>query len=74
MHLSAERMEEMPEYLRGNDKYCPLGWFEEDCEVALVVLAFPQFFKPHHRDDADRTVESMYPEIYRKYIKGLARL
>jgi hypothetical protein len=32
------------QYRKVNAAYCPLDWFEEDCEVSLVILSFPQFF------------------------------
>ena len=47
--LSRARLAEMPEWLLA----CPFrpveqaaGWFEEDCDWARVVLAFPEYFPP----------------------------
>ena len=47
IRLSAERLEEMPADLRVLGTFCKRPqWFEEDCDYALVVLAFPQYWEP----------------------------
>jgi len=38
--LSPERVERLPEVLRSKT----LPWFEEDCDAALVILAFAEHF------------------------------
>ncbi len=38
----------MPTLLRENT-WAGDGWFEEDCDYGLVVLAFPQFFTGYER-------------------------
>jgi len=43
-HLSAERIQAMPEQLRRFKPYAGEGWYEEDCDWAIVALAFPQHF------------------------------
>lgn len=66
IHLSAERYEEMHPALRKVDaRYCPPNWYEEDCEAALVVLAFPDLPCFKGREDvARRVVQDYYPERY----------
>jgi hypothetical protein len=69
-HLSPERLAEMPDELRAartdDGPECP--WFEEDCDYALVVLAFPEYFTPEECDTAVRSARvwsdasrDMYP-------------
>jgi len=65
-HLSEEREAQMHPALRKTEAtYCPLGWYEEDCEAALVGLAFrhlPCFEK--FGGIAEGMVRSVYPEKY----------
>lgn len=42
IHLSKARNAEMPAHLR-----MPEGWYEEDCDAALVEIAFPDLFDPN---------------------------
>jgi hypothetical protein len=44
--LSPERRQEMPEQYRNQQIFAGGNWYEEDCDAALVVASFPQFFKP----------------------------
>jgi len=46
-HLSAERLADMPEQLRRFTPYAGEGWYEEDCDWAIVALAFPQHFSTY---------------------------
>ena len=58
-HLSLGRMKQLPEMIQEYwDSSCP--WFEEDCNWALVVLAFPQYFTYEHHEDAIRTVRQWH--------------
>lgn len=34
------------------------GWYEEDCDWALIALSFPALFPPEALEDAKRTVEN----------------
>jgi len=43
LHVSAGLLAQMPPSWREVHGY-PAGWFEEDCDWALVVLAFPDVF------------------------------
>lgn len=40
------------------------GWYEEDCEWALVVLGLPQHFTDKQRQDALQTVKDVFPTRY----------
>lgn len=46
VHLSAERIAQMPEALSGITTFAEPGWYEEDVDVNLVIVAFPEFFNP----------------------------
>jgi hypothetical protein len=41
------------------------GWFEEDCEWALVALSFPFLFTADELATARRTAASCYPELFK---------
>lgn len=42
------------------------GWYEEDCEWAIVVLTFPQYFTEADIADAKFTAKNWFPEEYTK--------
>ena len=48
INLSAERLAEMPAALRSVHPFAGPGWYEEDQDWAIVVLAFPLFFPGAH--------------------------
>lgn len=62
--LSDDRQQEMHPALRisGNQ-------YEEDCEYSLVVINFPQFFKPDQVADAHRAAKEWFPDQYGKWSK-----
>lgn len=46
----------MPEPYRSHPPFCRQpGWYEEDCDWAVVALSFPQFFSPEELEAASRT-------------------
>lgn len=59
LHVSPERLLQMPAILSGSTPYSGGNWFEEDCDWALVCAAFPADFSPHDCFYALRTVEGM---------------
>lgn len=59
-----ELITQMPAELRGSNSYSGKGnWFEEDCEWAIPVLAFPEEFSPEYCKAAVETAN-----MYRKNI------
>ena len=57
--LSPERQAKMPKpYLRED------GWYEEDCDVAFVMVTFPECFDPKYLDGAVRSIKEYYPDEY----------
>ena len=76
--LSAQRDADMPEYLKSAAKYAGPRCYEEDCEWALVALAYPEAFntlrswqKPGdktHYEYALDTAKSWHPLAYTKHV------
>ena len=62
-HLSAKRQAEMPEALRVEG-----GWYEEDCDWALVILGFPQFFSKEDSEAAKESARTWNTEAYERYL------
>lgn len=60
--LSEARQREMPEALR-----LEKPWYEEDCEFARVVLAFPDHFSEKQLETAQSTLKDYYPEAYENF-------
>lgn len=60
--LSPVRLHAMPKQYKLNI-YGTGRYFEEDCEWALVVLAFPDVFTPEQRDAAYLTAKQYYPSL-----------
>jgi hypothetical protein len=58
--LSDQRMAEMP-VERRETKYSKGGWFEEDCDWALVAVTFPDAFKDEHVEIAREIVRNFHP-------------
>lgn len=73
MHLSADRLAKMPAcLLKPHHNYCPFSWFEEDCEVALVMLAFPDDFTADEYNGAVETLYYFYPINFAAWTASLA--
>ena len=47
-----ELLKTMPIKYRNAD-----GWYEEDCEYAKIILAFPQYFTAKQQESAARTFD-----------------
>lgn len=63
IQVSRQREAAMPGHLR-----LSRSWYEEDCEWALVALAFPNDFSPAQVADAILTVCNAYPEAYETHV------
>ena len=50
--LSQERRRAMPEPYRSAKPFAGAGWYEEDCDWAVVVCAFPVLFPADHVERA----------------------
>lgn len=63
LHVARPLLAEMPEPLRRHEPWAGEGWYEEDCDWAIVVLAWPQHFPVVAVRDAVRLVEAWKPEL-----------
>ena len=67
-HVSAEWLAQMPEPYRSTVPFTQRhgrsgpGWYEEDCDWAIVALSFPQFFTA----DELETAQSCFDEFCAK--------
>ncbi len=61
IHVSPTKQAKMPEALRIES-----GWYEEDCDWALVALAFPEYFIAEYSQALD-TVKNWHPDRYEKW-------
>ena len=62
IRLSKGRQAQMPEALRLDG-----GWYEEDCESARVVVAFPDYFSDEMNRLALETLKRWNPDAYEAY-------
>ncbi|MGQ7794504.1 DUF7007 domain-containing protein [Faunimonas sp. B44] len=60
--LSADLNRKMPDYMRKKG-----GWYEEDCEWALVALVFPHAFKPSALRYAEESARNWHPDEYEQF-------
>jgi hypothetical protein len=68
-HLDRERSAKVPAYMRRAG-----GWYEEDCDWAIVATVFPEVFIPHDKDEAPKRLESArttlrnwHPDSYERF-------
>jgi hypothetical protein len=62
--LSPERVTTMPPALRDFVPFAGANWYEEDCDWAIVALAFPQFFSTDQQQQAARSIQRWKPELH----------
>ena len=67
-----EHQTKMPSLLRRFKPYAGAGWYEEDCDWAIVALAFPQLFNDVSLMHAVRTVTTE-PDSYMAIPRGWLR-
>lgn len=60
--VSAKKNEQIPEYMRNEN-----GWYECDCEWAIVAVCFPTAFNEGMRKDAPRALGDSFPELYERH-------
>ena len=67
--LSRERLKEMPATLKTRTQFYDGGpWFEEDCEVARVMVAFPEAFPDMSPGQGEEHLKSVHPDIYKAWM------
>lgn len=60
--LDRRRNAQMPEVFRRKG-----GWYEEDCEYALVVLIFPELFSEREVELSHKSAKNWFPDEYEKH-------
>jgi hypothetical protein len=65
--LSAERVKEMPNYFAMATFTKSAMWYEEDLDVNMVIVAFPEYFTEKEVDLAGRCLAAMKPEEWAKF-------
>jgi hypothetical protein len=63
-YLSPARVAQMPKPLRDFKPFAGANWYEEDCDWAIVAVAFPQFFPAKDILAASATLKSWKPELF----------
>lgn len=61
-----DRLAEMPAPLRSFGPWAGKNWYEEDCDWAIVALAFPDFFPAVCLSAAVDSLKRYQPEILAK--------
>lgn len=61
IHLSPERYEAMPDYMKAT-AYSSDGWYEEDVDWALVAIVFPEAFDAEALEVAHRAFKDWHPD------------
>ena len=69
-HLCKTLNERVPPYMRE-----PSGWYEEDCDWAIVATVFPDAFLEHEGPEkgtksieaAKRTLQNWHPDLFEKW-------
>ena len=72
LHVSSGLLARIPEYMRQAAVYGGgvNGWFEEDCESAIVIVCLPEFFPMTWRENAIGTMQSYYPKQWERFCQG----
>jgi hypothetical protein len=65
-YVSPERVASMPKPLREFRPFAGPNWYEEDCDWAIVALAFPEFFAGDVIPLALATLQRYQPELYKQ--------
>jgi hypothetical protein len=71
-HLSKGRLKSMPDPYRSFQPWAGEGWYEEDCDWALVILSFPEEFKQYFGEEKYTEIHvAAYNtiEMYKDYFK-----
>lgn len=60
--LDRKRNSQVPSYMRQ-----PGGWYEEDCDYAIVVVVFKQFFSEEVLEHAKKSLMNWHPDEYCRF-------
>ncbi len=67
-HLSPGRQLEMPIAFKTESRRED-GWYEEDCNWCLVVVAFSSHFQPEKYQAAKDCMRNWHPDLYEGYFQ-----
>lgn len=59
--VTGASLERIPEKYRR--MFAGPGWFEEDCDWAIVAFFLPELFTPEEIEAADNTLTNWHPEV-----------
>lgn len=64
--VDESRRLEMPDVIRSKMTFCGVvGWYEEDCDWALVAVSFPEFFnRQDEQKIAMATIKHYHPDVF----------
>jgi len=71
-YVSPERVAQMPKALREFKPFAGSNWYEEDCDWAVVALAFPHLFPADAIPAALATLKHYKPELYEQVVAEIA--
>ena len=67
MWLSADRLARIPAELQHLNRFGVGAWFEEDCEVMIPVVAFPEVFPQADMDQISLGMNQFYGAAWTAY-------
>jgi hypothetical protein len=56
IRLSADKHADIQKRFPNFETFASGPWYEEDCDICVVVVAFPQYFKPEKVELAKKTI------------------
>jgi hypothetical protein len=65
--VAASIESQIPEYLRAAYVRGTRGWYEEDCDAAIVVVCFPERFTPEQVCEAKASLRAWHPNEYERF-------
>ena len=60
--VAGKSLERIPDKYHGVSGY-PAGWFEEDCDWAIVAFFLPELFTTDEAKAADSTLDNWHPDV-----------
>ena len=68
-HVSNGLLKRIPDYMQIAANYTDgrTGWYEEDCEWAIVCVCLPEFFPMKWRYDAVDIMRRYYPDAWQRF-------
>jgi len=66
-HLNAERNAQVRDEFKNGDAFMEqrcIGWYEEDCDAAIVIFTFPEFFAPEQYILAVETLKNWHKDAW----------